>query len=432
MSVPARRNGSAPPALHQALVEDLKDAGHIRTPRVEAAFRAIPRHLFLPGLPVEQVYSDEAIPTKQLDGAVVSSSSQPAIMAIMLEQLELAPGHRVLEIGAGTGYNAALMAHIVGDEGQVVTVDIDDDLVAGAREHLAAAGLDRVRVVRGDGGFGYPAAAPYDRIILTVGAGDVAPAWREQLSAGGRLVLPLSLKGPQKAVAFEPVDRHLASVSVRDCGFMRLRGAFAEPSGTSIQIGPEPGLSLVSDNRLAADVAALYQSLTGPSCDWPTATWVTPREVFGGLTLWLALREPGFCRLSAVGELADRGLIPCLYWHPGEWKSCFTSGLLEGASLGLLLRPPDEAPRLDDPVELSPFQLYVRGVGPDDTLARRLITQITGWEAAGRPGSSGLRIRVYPQAIEHVPSGNEVVLQKQWSRLVLDWPALPTGTDVAP
>src|SRR5574339_136221 len=126
-------------ALNQALADELKSRGWIQTPDVEGAFRAVLRHYFLPGRPLEEVYSDHVIPTKQdPEGQWISSSSQPAIMAIMLEQLGLEPGHRVLEIGAGTGYNAALMAHIVGETGQVVTVDIDDDLVESAREHLTA------------------------------------------------------------------------------------------------------------------------------------------------------------------------------------------------------------------------------------------------------------------------------------------------------
>ena len=116
-------------AQQQALVDKLKQDGTIRSPFVEAAFRSIPRHLFLPGVPVEQVYQDEAIATKHQDGVAISSSSQPAIMAIMLEQLGLEPGHRVLEIGAGKGYNAAFIAQIVGDAGQVVTDDIYEDFV---------------------------------------------------------------------------------------------------------------------------------------------------------------------------------------------------------------------------------------------------------------------------------------------------------------
>ena len=83
----------------------------------------------MPDVPLERVYSDEAILTKRLDGKVVSSSSQPAMMAIMLEQMGLQPGRRVLEIGAGSGYNAGLMAHIVGGSGPVTTIDIDEDLL---------------------------------------------------------------------------------------------------------------------------------------------------------------------------------------------------------------------------------------------------------------------------------------------------------------
>src|SRR5512141_689306 len=139
-SDPGKNDGEAA-TLNQALVDDLKNRELIKTERVEAAFRAVPRHLFLPEVPLEQVYSDRAISAKQdPEGKWISSSSQPAIMAIMLEQLGLEPGHKVLEIGTGPGYNAALMAHIVGEAGQVVTVEIDEDLVEAAREHLEQAG----------------------------------------------------------------------------------------------------------------------------------------------------------------------------------------------------------------------------------------------------------------------------------------------------
>src|SRR6185503_18791702 len=103
-----------------------------------------------------EVYRDRAIGTKRLDGQYVSSSSQPEIMAIMLEMLDLQPGHRVLEIGAGTGFNAALLAHLVGESGEVVAIDVDDDIVEAARARLAAAGYERVRVILGDGALGLP------------------------------------------------------------------------------------------------------------------------------------------------------------------------------------------------------------------------------------------------------------------------------------
>jgi protein-L-isoaspartate(D-aspartate) O-methyltransferase len=216
--------------LHQALVDNLKRTGLIRTPRVEAAFRTVDRHLFLKNLSVFEVYQDKAIVTKRLDGQPVSSSSQPAMMAIMLEQLDLEPGHRVLEIGAGTGYNAALIAHIVGHTGKVITIDIDNDIAENARAHLITAGFDQVQVVCTDGGFGYPDAAPYDRIILTVSAWDIVPAWVEQLKPNGILLLPLTIKEDvQLAVAFMKADGYLVSISISNCGFMMLRGVEGSP-----------------------------------------------------------------------------------------------------------------------------------------------------------------------------------------------------------
>src|SRR5215472_11009728 len=143
---PERRGG--PDAARARLVDELRDSGRLTSRAVEAAFRAVPRHVFLPEMVATEAYQDEAFVVKTGDdGMPVSSSSQPAIMAIMLEQLGLARGNRVLEIGAGTGYNAALMAFLVGTGGSVVTVDIDADLAARARAKLVAAGYARVLVV---------------------------------------------------------------------------------------------------------------------------------------------------------------------------------------------------------------------------------------------------------------------------------------------
>src|SRR5262249_36127933 len=116
-------------ALHRALIDSLVGRGALADSRIEAAFRSVPRHLFLPGMPLDDVYRDQAIPTQLVEGEAISLSPQPEMMAIMLEELELEPGLSVLEIGAGTGYNAALMSHVVGEAGTVTTVDFDADLV---------------------------------------------------------------------------------------------------------------------------------------------------------------------------------------------------------------------------------------------------------------------------------------------------------------
>lgn len=398
-------------ALHRGLVDELVAREWIRSPAVEAAFRIVPRHLFLPGLGVEDVYRDQVIITKRLDGEAVSSSSQPQIMAIMLEQLGLEPGHRVLEIGAGTGYNAGLMAHIVGERGQVTTIDIDADLVADARQHLDAAGCQRVRVVHADGGFGHPEGAPYDRIILTVSAGDLAPAWCEQLGPAGRLVLPLTIAGTQKSVAFERADHHLVSVSVKECLFMPLRGAFARPM-TRLPLGP-PGLALWPPRDHAIDAAVFCAMLQrgGPatSCD----VRLTGREAYGGLIPWLALHETGFCWLEAEGPDADTSLVPCLFASAGKFRA--SAGLLDDATACFLAREADTAS--------EPFDLIVRTYGDSTALVSRVRSRVAEWEAAGRPGTQGLRIRAYPVDAAFAPATGEVVVTRPWHRFVLDWPA---------
>src|SRR5215472_942045 len=156
--------------LRERLAAQVIAANRIGSEPIAAALRAVPRHLFLPDLRPELTYADDAIVTKRDEsGRPVSSSSQPAIMVIMLDQLDLAPGQRVLEIGAGTGYNAALIRHIVGGSGQVTSVDIDEELTRSASAHLVSAGYPDVIVLTADGTDGCPAYAPYDRIIATVG-----------------------------------------------------------------------------------------------------------------------------------------------------------------------------------------------------------------------------------------------------------------------
>jgi methyltransferase of FxLD system len=171
---------------------------------VEAAFRGVPRHTFLPEMDPVEAYQDRAVVIKSdSEGLPVSASTQPTVMAVMLSQLGLAAGHRVLEIGTGTGYNAALIARIVGDQKSVVTIDVVPDLTNQARVNLTAAGYGRVTVVCGDGAAGVPDHAPYDRIIVTTGTWDLATQWWAQLGPAGRIVLPLSIRGIQLSVGLE-------------------------------------------------------------------------------------------------------------------------------------------------------------------------------------------------------------------------------------
>ena len=202
----------------------------ICSPLVAAAFAAVPRELFIREVAAERglqaVYRDEAIVTKSdLRGMPLSSSSEPPLMAKMLELLEVQPGHRVLEIGAGTGYNAALLSHIVGPRGRVISIDVDADLARDARRSLRDAGY-RAAIAVGDGRRRDPPPAPFDRIVVTACADEIPRAWLEQLVDGGRIELPLRLDPDGAAIQLIPVlqrkGARLRSVGVTWGGFIPL------------------------------------------------------------------------------------------------------------------------------------------------------------------------------------------------------------------
>jgi protein-L-isoaspartate(D-aspartate) O-methyltransferase len=214
-------------ALLGRMVDRLAEQIHPRDETL-SAFRRVPRHLFLPDVDLDRVYSGSAISTRHDEkGNPISSSSEVAIMALMLDALRLERGQRVLEIGAGTGYNAAILAELVGAD-NVVTVDIDPEIADEARGHLRAAGHDAVRVETVDGWTGWSDGAPYARLELTAATADISPHWVDQLEEGGILVAPLLLRpNAQALVALRKRGETLESSSVFAGGFMSLRGVGA-------------------------------------------------------------------------------------------------------------------------------------------------------------------------------------------------------------
>jgi protein-L-isoaspartate(D-aspartate) O-methyltransferase len=422
-----------PDAARAMLAGELRASGRLTSTAVEDAFRTVPRHVFLPEMPASRAYQDEAFVVKtDDDGLPLSSSSQPAIMAIMLEQLQIVPGQRVLEIGTGTGYNAALMRHLVGSEGSVASVDIDPDLVASARENLVAAGYPDVIVICGDGGFGVPEHAPYDRIIVTAGASDVAPDWLAQLGPDGRIALPLSLRGIQLCVALERSGDHWRSRAACRCGFIRMVGSLAA-EGSHAPLGPQPGLHvLVDDDAAAPDPDTLWAALNGPFADVPTGIEVAGIAELGEADLWATMMEPGLTRLTIVASGPLRGEALPLLPFGALAESASGSGAgagpprgagsTGGAVAGLLpVAPPARGQH--------EFEVAVRGFGPRGAiLAERLAGRVGAWHAAGRPRSSDVNVFAYPRAApgETVPARpGQVVLDRPNTRLVLGWPAPP-------
>jgi protein-L-isoaspartate(D-aspartate) O-methyltransferase len=401
------------------LVDGLRDSGRLCGPAVEEAFRAVPRHLFLPGVSLTRAYADEAVAVQAVDGVTTSSASQPSMMAIMLEQLDLHPGHRVLEIGAGTGYNAALMARLVGPEGAVVAVDIDPELVDAAAQHLAEADVDGVELVCADGALGYPERAPYDRIVLTVGSGDVRPEWIAQLAPGGRLLLPLGVRGTQLSVALDlGPDGVLRSDSVSRCAFVRLRGvgAVAEAGVAS------EGLSVLPADDRGFDAESVRVALSAPGRLRPSPVLVGPADLWDGFGLWLALREPGTCRLLAPSVDPD-DLEPLgtaaefLGLGPGHATVGVVVNDAGGPGLAAVVLD-----RVGDTDARGPWPVLVRAFGPSgDAAAERVLAACSAWQAAGRPTSADLRMTVVPRGVAPPLAGPDVTLvEKEQCRVVVE------------
>jgi protein-L-isoaspartate(D-aspartate) O-methyltransferase len=308
-------NAVAPdPDRAQALIETLRRFGRIDNPSIEAAFRSVPRHVFLPDVDLDTAYASQVVVTKRAaDGSVLSSASGPTVVAGMLGQLDVQPGHRVLEIGAGTGINAALLAELAGPSGHVTTIDIDPEVTDGARAGLAAAGYHDVEVVYADGADGHPAGAPYDRIIVTAAAWDITPAWWQQLVPGGRLVVPLRLhdSGLTRAIAFDNLTGRLVSRSAMVCGFVPLVGASAYPEH-SIPLADDVTLRLPPGSP---HEGALRHALTYPAHHQWTGVIVSDDQPVEHLDLWLATTTSGFVRLIAGPQARENGLAdPALRW----------------------------------------------------------------------------------------------------------------------
>ncbi|SFF49236.1 Protein-L-isoaspartate O-methyltransferase [Actinacidiphila alni] len=218
----AGRHRSAAAALRSRMVRRIAAGGGLTDPAWRAAFAEVPRHLFVPRyfrpLPggghdllsaadpdprrrlrwLAGAYADRPVATHVVDGELLSSSSQPSLMALMCQALDISGGERVLEIGAGTGYNAALLAHRLGAgprTGAVTTVDLDERITAAARAHLAAYGTPAARsvtVVTGDGARGHRAGAPYDRVIVACELPSLPVALLGQCRPEARILAPFA------------------------------------------------------------------------------------------------------------------------------------------------------------------------------------------------------------------------------------------------
>ncbi|MFC0526987.1 protein-L-isoaspartate O-methyltransferase family protein [Phytohabitans kaempferiae] len=284
-------------------VDALCREGAITRPEVAAAFAAVPREAFVSegfqgregawvtpdaeGF-LDAVYTNDVLVTKVVGGRATSSSSQPSLMAAMIEALDLSPGTRVLEVGAGTGYNAALMSAC---GAQVTTVDVQPDVVERAAAGLRAAGVSDVDLQLGDGYAGCPAGGPYDRVVVTVGVAGAAPRWLDQLAPGGFVLVPVRHAGHHPVFRVARVgDGSVGAAAVCPAGFMPAAGPLSAPYLGAHPLGsgplPEPVLSRPARFDPPLD-AFRYQDMWFAFGAWDARTTYAqpPGAVHGGCAL---------------------------------------------------------------------------------------------------------------------------------------------------
>lgn len=372
---------TSPEALRAAMIEKVRKAGHAQRGEVERVLYDTPRHEFVPEADLAVAYDPwQAVVTHRFeDGRSLSCASAPWLVAAMLDQLHVQPGNRILEIGAGTGYNACLLAQLTGRADLVTTIDIDPDVTAQAKRALAATGYGDVHVVTGDGGLGYPDHAPYDRMIATVSPWDIPAAWWKQLAPGGRLVAPLRWRGQGRSVAFTYTDGRLVSDSLHLCGFVYLRGEYeGELSGP---ITADELVTLHWDRDQAVDVAALRGVLDRPRVTVWSGITIASNESHDGLWLRLTVTDPRVCRLKVHADVPPEVCDPIGGW----WRMA----LVDGGTLVYLT-----ARRLETGDEVC-WELGAIGHGPAAAeLTEYLCDEIRTWGSERDQGTPSLTI--YP------------------------------------
>ncbi|MDH6630053.1 protein-L-isoaspartate(D-aspartate) O-methyltransferase [Streptomyces sp. LBL] len=399
--------------LRNALVDQLRADGHARRPAVEHALRTVPRHVFVPEASLEDAYTNAPVHIKyDTDGTSISCASQPGVVALMLDQLDAQPGERILELGAGTGYNAGLLAHLVGESGHVTTLDVDDDLVEGARAHLAAAEITNVEAVTRDGALGYAEGAPYDQIIATVGAHGVPNAWLHQLAPSGRLLVPQRLKGTvSRSIAYEQRDGRWVSLGSEMNTFMPLRRGIADDDRRVIPLSADGTVRLQAPVGQHIDADALTGALDQPRTEEWTGMMVRAMESPEWMELFLTCSLPsGLIRMlfprSAKGGLLTEDPYPSS-----------TAIVDKGAVTYLARRLSKE--KTPEGGKLWEFGVIGHGPGSDE-LAAKVADAIRTWDREYRGREATFEIQpLGAPAAEQRPG--LFTLHTPLNRIVVDW-----------
>lgn len=394
--------------LRERMADIVISKGWAPSPRVQAALREVPRHRFVPETRLETAYHDDlaVVTVRESPQTALSSVSAAWLQADMIEQLRLEPGMTVLEVGSG-GYNAELLAHVLGERGRVVTVDVDPYVVHRTQRLCAEAGSGRVTAVLGDGRLGAPSHVPaggFDGIVITHNASDIAPAWREQLAEGARLVVPLEMGGYTRSLTLVRRGDVLHCEHWTYCGFVRDRGAAAR---TAPAVPLADGTVTVRwEDGTRGDTAGLDEALRGPRHERSTGLVVRGIFNFETLQVYAATTLAGFCRLSAPEKST---LV-----EQQDAAAILTDGSLAYLTYRKVKDAPDPADRVTE--------FFIHAYGPAaEEVAERFAECVRAWDREVRE-SGYPPMTVHPAATpdDQLPPGD--VLDKPSARLVLKWP----------
>jgi protein-L-isoaspartate(D-aspartate) O-methyltransferase len=372
---------------------------------IEQAFLSTPRHLFINkyyeprGEEWELVEVNEENLTLKLpqlyqnipltlvvdeDNTVPATISQPSLVLSMLDKLQLREGHSVLEIGAASGWNAAMMGKLVGSGGTVHSVEIIPELATSAEATISAQGMTNVHIITGDGGDGYSPGAPYDRIVFTVGSYDIPSAFYEQLKDDGLLLMVLKNKGyGDNLVLFKKVDGHFESIDNSACSFVSLRGKYQMNELKAIDIASIPFWADIKDH--ITEKQPFWCG--GKSQNNQFFLWKAM-----GLVSFLSITEPSFEAFKLqTDEGADRR---------------YFFGVVDTPSQSIAIVNDED---------------WLIGYGNNVALDR-LKRNIRLWQDAGMPGASCFDIKAYPIAARLETARDEWITPRKDSQFVWSLP----------
>ncbi len=210
---------------NEELIKSLLDRGYADE-RIAETMRKADRKAFIPANYWPNAYEDHPLPI-----GFGQTISAPGVVAFMSKSLGVKEGHRVLEIGAGSGWQAAVLGLLVGKTGHVTSIERVPELVVRANENLRKLGLGNVEVVQGDGTLGYPEQAPFDRIIVTAAGPQIPPPLLEQLAEGGKLIMPAGGSFAQELILVTKKKGKIETKSIMSVVFVPLIGKFGYREG---------------------------------------------------------------------------------------------------------------------------------------------------------------------------------------------------------